>query len=1040
MLDKQTVTINFAQGIDQFTDVNQMPMGKFLDLQNSVFIKTATGGVGALQKRNGFPVLASTVGSASYITSYSDNLVAVGDSVQAYSTSLGSFVPKGNYFPVRLSTLPIVYPAFGALQVDAALSTNGLLCATYTCLENSPLVAPALFKYVILDSLTGQIVSGPTNVTSSGGAQLFSSKVFFLNDSFVIFNDALNNGAGASSSSFYQYRTVNQNTPGTESQIVTVSSNAYFFNVNAAGGVTFPQGTGASGSVYNNNLYYAFQEGQAAGRGNLRLLTISSSYAVTQQFVIGTNSYSGFSNLTTQVSTMGSGTLWLVGVGFPGDQVQTFKFSRINLDFTNYASNLGGFSLGSGMGYTANITSTLLGNRLDLFVESQSTYGYDASTHTNAINKRSIYIDRGSSNNTLGSVSEVALVSRSLGLGSQAFITNSASYFLGTYDSLYQSTYYLTNSTGLICGKLAYGNGGGYITAGLPNANVIGTNSVFISYLNQNVIEPVNKATNVSSNTQTVGIYAKAGAKTVRFDFDRSKTQSTSLAGDLHINGGILWSYDGYQPTEHGFFLYPDNVKGSTSGSGGQMTAQTYNYQAIYSWTDNTGNIFRSAPSVPLSVVAGSGSSQATINVPTLRLSYKNFPYNSAGVTSPVSIELYRWSTGQQVYYKCATFIQSASAASSDYNAFVDILPDSSIIGNQILYTNGGVLENISAPATKDMTIFDDRLWLIDAEDQNLLWFSQQVLESTPVELSDLLTFFVNPTAGTQGTTGPMQCIFPMDDKLIIFKKNAIYYINGVGPDATGANNQYSQPIFITASVGCSNKASVVLIPQGIMFQSDNGIWLLGRDLSTKYIGNEVEDYNNDPVKSVVNVAGTSEVRFSMQSGKTLIYDYLMDQWGTFVNLPALSSVIYNNKHTLITSSSSVWQETSGSYVDGPGQTPVNMYWQTGWINIGGGLQGYRRVYRAYMLGNYISSNSFNVGVAYNYDSTVTQNINISPLTTSVEQWQINFQQQQCQSFQLSFQESNAVAGAGLTVSGVSLLAGVKKSWPQNIAPAQRKG
>ncbi len=133
-----------------------------------------------------------------------------------------------------------------------------------------------------------------------------------------------------------------------------------------------------------------------------------------------------------------------------------------------------------------------------------------------------------------------------------------------------------------------------------------------------------------------------------------------------------------------------------------------------------------------------------------------------------------------------------------------------------------------------------------------------------------------------------MKCLAPMDDKLIIFKKNAIYYLNGAGPDNTGANSQYSQPTFITSTLGCDNPNSIVTVPSGLMFQSDKGIWLLGRDLSTSYIGWDVEDFNDDEVVSALTIPDAHEVRFTMASGAILLYDYSFNQWGSFRGAPGI--------------------------------------------------------------------------------------------------------------------------------------------------------
>jgi hypothetical protein len=177
------------------------------------------------------------------------------------------------------------------------------------------------------------------------------------------------------------------------------------------------------------------------------------------------------------------------------------------------------------------------------------------------------------------------------------------------------------------------------------------------------------------------------------------------------------------------------------------------------------------------------------------------------------------------------------------------------------------VVENIGAPATNILSLYNGRLFLVSAEDNNLLWFSKQVIESTPVEMSDLFTLFVSPTIGAQGNTGPISALAAMDSNLMVFKPNAaIYYINGTGPDNTGASNDFSQPVFVASTVGCDNPNSITLMPQGLMFQSDKGIWLLGRDLSTNYIGAPVEDFNEQAVLGSLTIPGTNQVRFMLES------------------------------------------------------------------------------------------------------------------------------------------------------------------------------
>jgi hypothetical protein len=310
--------------------------------------------------------------------------------------------------------------------------------------------------------------------------------------------------------------------------------------------------------------------------------------------------------------------------------------------------------------------------------------------------------------------------------------------------------------------------------------------------------------------------------------------------------------------------------------------------------------------------------------------------------------------------------------------------------------------------------------------------------------MSDLLTYFVPPNISGVQSTGGVKCLAAMDDKLIIFKKNTIFYINGTGPDNTGANSQYSAPIFVSSAVGCSNPNSIVLVPNGLMFQSDKGIWLLGRDLSVSYIGKDVQDFNTANVISALTVPATNEVRFTLDSSsQTLSYNFLVGQWSQFTNIPGISSTIYNNLHTQLQTSGSVSQETIAAYNDNG--VPTTMGFTTGWIGLTG-LEGFSKAYRMYILGKFYSPHTYTVGIAYDYNPAIVQTATISPTNTLgsgsfVEQWQVNFQKMSCQSFQLTFNEiASSSAGAGLSLSGIKLVYGAEKDYPRNIGATNITG
>lgn len=1024
-LDKTSTTINFVQGADSLLDPNQLPVGRFTQLQNTSFVKTDGGG--RLNKRNGYGALTSFPdASSTFLTTYKDNLMTVGNGLNAYSSQTNSWLNTGAIQPLQFSALTLLRNPFSPTMVDSTVA-NGVIGYTFSIYSTS--VTNNIFYYGAADAVTGQTLIAPTLVVSTASSQIFGSRIFALNNKFIVVNDAQEqNGAPHATLQYFTIDALNLTVGPTG----TISS-TYQRSSTSTSHQSF------DGATANNALYLSFNS-----INGLRATTVSSAFAVASSVVI-----SAGTSITDMVSVAvdsGSGssvfTTWGEYSGPIANVIATTPglaplFSKQtvvstgSLHIVNIASNAN-----NGFNYS--------------YLEMAKTYSYGSQYSTNLITTVSTGIQ--------GSVSSPTIVTRSLGLASKAFTFGSLNCFLSMYSSQNQSTYFLnamqfnnnSSSAGTlltrsneIIAKFAYGNAFSLFNSttsfdqrvyeynsATASVYVVGS-SASIAYLVNTQITPVNKGTNLGSSSSTNIIYSNQGVNYATFQFGTTRFQTREIASNLHMNGGVMLMYDGHNPVEHNFFLYPDNIVLSAAGNAGVLPIQTYYYQVIYKWSDGQGNIHRSAPSLPVSFVTSSGTSAINVNVPCPRVTYKT-------TANPISASIYRWSTGLQTYYKIGNdIIFNDTALQGDSVAVPDVKSDAQIIGNEILYTTGGVVEDVSAPPSGSLALFDTRLWLIDTEDPNLLWFSKPCVEGTPVELSDLLTYFVPPSSNEVSSSGPCKCLAAMDDKLIIFKNNSMFYINGTGPDITGANSQYSPPIFITSGVGCSNPASIILTPNGLMFQSAKGIWLLGRDLAVSYVGKEVQAFNTCPVLSAQTIPGTNEARFTLgSSGQTLMYDYFANQWDQVVGMPALSSVIYNGLHTNLQTSGSVTQETANIYLDGG--TPTTLGFTTGWINLAG-LQGYVRAYRMYLLGKFLSPHTYTVGIAYDYNPSIVQTATINPTNvvgsgSSIEQWQINFDQQQTQAFQLTFIEiSSSTAGAGLYLSGMKVVYGTKKDFPRNI-------
>ncbi len=1019
-LTKTSVNINFAKGLDTKNDPYQIESGKFLALNNMV-----RGYNGRFTKRNGFANITNLPNTAqTTLTTLNGNLLATGSSLYSYNQSNSQWLNHGLVQPMQLAVQTAVRTSTSQSSPDQAQASNGLACLVY--------MDSGIAYYTVLDGNTGQQVVA----RSSLGATTTCPRVVVLGNYFVISYMWSNSGTPN-----LAIRVINIATPSAINSAIQISSQ--LSNTSIAYDMI----------SFSNVIYLAW----TASDGSTKLKWIDTSFTPSTATTIA-------SLQPTLISLTGDATnqqVWLTyyltGAATVSSTAYSLKYGSITLAPTVVASSTGTLNA---------LTALATAGHCTVFYETLNYYNSVGAYPT--ANIQTDFLSCGSITQA-GAVTAPTIILRSVGLASKPIMAPSGTiYVMVDYGQVTspslsnQPSYFLIDSTGAIYMRLAYANGGGYegnqVLANISNYN----GGYVVPYLFKDFLATVNKGTNNPPGTPSNAIYTQTGINIAKFAINSSGQYSAEIASTLHLTGGQLWMYDGITPVEHGFHVWPENIQAVYSTTGGNQVAQPSGYvagqapyyaQFCYEWTDGQGNLHRSAPSIPVPITtSGTGSTgSTTYYVPTLRLTYKTG-------TNPVRIVGYRWSVAQQVYYQFTSITSPVlNDPTVDYVTIVDTNSDAAILGQTIIYTTGGVIEDIAAPASIASALYKNRLFLVDAEDPNLIWYSKQVIEAVPVEMSDLLTIYVAPTSGAQGSTGPITAISAMDDKLIVFKADAIYYITGTGPDNTGASNDFSDPIFITSAVGCANPNSIVLTPAGIMFQSDKGIWLLGRDLSTTYIGIDVQIYNSQTVASAQAIPGVNQVRFTLEDSMTLVYDYYYQQWGTFSNIQAVSSTLYQGYQTYLNVLGQVFQEAPNTYVDG--SSPVLISLTTGWFNLAG-LKGYERFYQMQLLGTYYTPFKLNVQMGYNYNSGLSQATIVTPDNQTPNwggdaNWGANpewggpgnvfsarvFPQiQKCESFQITITEIydpsyNIAAGQGLSLSGITLVVGAKRGYsPQKAS------
>jgi hypothetical protein len=96
---------------------------------------------------------------------------------------------------------------------------------------------------------------------------------------------------------------------------------------------------------------------------------------------------------------------------------------------------------------------------------------------------------------------------------------------------------------------------------------------------------------------------------------------------------------------------------------------------------------------------------------------------------------------------------------------------------NPLIYTTGGVLPSVNAPAPRCMTRHVERLWIIDDTGLNV-WYSQPLNGVDAPYFNEALTLsFTDQTLTALGE---------MDDKIVIFSATSVWYVEGQGPGTNG--------------------------------------------------------------------------------------------------------------------------------------------------------------------------------------------------------------------------------------------------------------
>lgn len=383
------------------------------------------------------------------------------------------------------------------------------------------------------------------------------------------------------------------------------------------------------------------------------------------------------------------------------------------------------------------------------------------------------------------------------------------------------------------------------------------------------------------------------------------------------------------------------------SQGAGALTAQTtYQYVQYIETVDSDGNVWRSPPSQPLSVTMAANTAN---NITMPQWATQRFGQRYRAI-------LLRVSANGFVFRRITSFQGAFGVTSFTFN---DTLADTAIATGDVLYTTGETPTAITPRASHVMTA-KDRLWLVNADFRTELWASKNLRPGRQPEFTNTNVNDIDDNYGD--ITG----LSTIDDNLVVFKRNAVYFVNGDGLADDGSGTNFGI-VMVSGDVGAIPGSPIVQAGDAIYFVSDRGIMSIDRGGNVQPVGRDVDRFINQPLIQTperiwdgVYVPSKNEVRFvtdnyvlvhnrKFATTATIAANSTGSYWSRWNFAGGRRTLLINNQQVIIKSDGTVWREGDQTQLTDQGAAIAGVI-RSSWIRPQG-LEGFLRLRRARLLG-----------------------------------------------------------------------------------------
>ena len=496
------------------------------------------------------------------------------------------------------------------------------------------------------------------------------------------------------------------------------------------------------------------------------------------------------------------------------------------------------------------------------------------------------------------------------------------------------------------------------------------------------------------------------------------------------IGGGTLFSYDGEELVENGYYESPSIrslVAVSTSVDSRLTAGEFYSYSVVYEFVDNNGNLHESPPLAAVEVQTSTNFKSIALRIPTFDATRKNAN----------RISIYRTRENGPLLKKIVSIEPSATQLALGYIDYVDLGESEEDFNDlPILYTTGGLLANNQPGSVTDLCEHKGR-----------------IIAATPTEFI-IFSKINSPGFGYSFPLPSFVIDLPVDSSLItaiesnpnflaIFTADDAYAVSGDGPNNLGVG-AFTRPNRLAGNQGAIKGSPHISTVFGTFYVSERGIYLIAPNGQIQYIGAAVEDLvDNRTIKAIDYFDATNEIRFLCSTGDldndfTMIcYNTVFQQWYSSAihkdgSQTAVGQCLYSPSglssskyHNILLSDGEILREGTG-YTDRAASNQYSMDFEIKNISAAG-LQGAQRIYRLMTLYDYHSSSALNMTITNDYKSvgsSASSEQHILTLAADFEQVVAHLRNQKSTAIRARFVV--AAAGQGISFNGLALQVGVR--------------